>query len=107
MRISDLIETYDDRFKEKIFSVEEILYCESKCNPFVHFSGRFAAKESIKKALYSSGICEPIPFNKINILSDANGAPQVCKMKNINYSQLSVSISHEAQYATGMALLIK
>ena len=39
-------------FKEKIFTDEEIAYCESKkCHAAESFSGRYAVKEAVGKAL--------------------------------------------------------
>jgi phosphopantetheinyl transferase (holo-ACP synthase) len=44
-------------------------------------------------------------FNEIEILPSPNGAPIVSKVYEYNYSDLKVSISHEFEYAIGMAIL--
>ena len=59
-------------FKEKIFTDEEIAYCESKkCHAAESFSGRYAVKEAVGKAL-GTGIL-PGQFEKIETLPDATG----------------------------------
>ena len=50
-RIRKLIDKYDFKFLNKIFSSEEIAYCNTHKDPPIHFAGRFSAKEAIKKAL--------------------------------------------------------
>ena len=49
-------------------------YCDSKSSPSIHYAGRFAAKESIIKAVKSSGYKNPIPFKDIEILPSDSGS---------------------------------
>ena len=37
-------------FKKRVFSENEIIYCEKKKNPTTFFAKRFAAKEALSKA---------------------------------------------------------
>ena len=85
--------------------MNESEFCFSKNIPSVHFAGRFAAKESIKKCLYSSEITASIGFNEIEILSRSNGAPFVSKIKDFNIKDIQISISHEKDFAIAMALM--
>ena len=48
-------------FKNKIFSKNEINYCEKRKNPFAFYAKRFAAKEALSKAL-GTGIRKGIQF---------------------------------------------
>ena len=50
-RIKNSIDKYGLKFIEKIFTSREIKYCQNKENCYPHFAGRFAAKESVKKAI--------------------------------------------------------
>ena len=43
-----------------LLTENEKKYCDLKPNPAIHYAGRFAAKEAIKKALYSSKIINSI-----------------------------------------------
>ena len=105
-RISKIIDDKGDKFLNKIFTVEEISYCNSNSNPEIHFSGKYAAKEAIKKALLSNDIIEHICLKDIKVLNRNNKAPyiEIDNLINLNYN---VSISHEEEYAIAFALIQK
>ena len=69
-------------FYKKIFLDSEIKYCLKHKNSAVHFSGKFAIKESVKKS-----ICQKINFLNIETLKN-----------KLNYNFL-VSLSHEKEFA--------
>ena len=50
-RIRSALERHGDGFRERCFTAEERVYCDSKPNPAQHYAGRFAAKEAVGKAL--------------------------------------------------------
>jgi holo-[acyl-carrier protein] synthase len=50
-RISSSIQRFGRRFVERVFTPEEIRYCESKANKAERYAGRFAAKEAAMKAI--------------------------------------------------------
>ena len=50
IRINDSIKNYGKRFLNRIFTESEQRYCNSCSQPSIHFAGRFAAKEAVKKA---------------------------------------------------------
>ena len=105
-RIQNIIHKHSDRFKKHTFTENEKKYCDLKPNPAIHYAGRFAAKEAIKKALYSSKIINSIDFVNIEILSSNSGVPEVQlshpDLKNI---QVKISISHIEEYAIAFALV--
>ena len=80
------------RFYEKIFSGSEIKYCLKHKNNAIHFSGKFAVKESIKKS-----ISKNVNFLDIETYH-LNSKPKVKLKHNQNYEFL-VSISHEKEFA--------
>ena len=65
-RNTELIET--KRPLKKIFTPNELVYCQDYADPAPHLAARFAAKEAIVKALASSGIIVN-EFSKIEILN--------------------------------------
>ena len=102
-RINKLISKTGELFKNKVFTTLEQKYCESKSSPGIHYAGRFAAKESIIKAIKSSGYNNPIPLKDIEILPSETGAPIV----DLHFAikcECKVSISHTESYATATAL---
>ena len=105
-RIENIIQQYSDRFKKHTFTDNEKSYCDLIHNPAIHYAGRFAAKEAIKKALYSSGIINSINFTDIEIASGVSGVPEVqLSYPNLNNVQIKISISHIEEYAIAFALV--
>ena len=104
-RIKNSIDKYGLKFIEKIFTNREIKYCENKENCYLHFAGRFAAKESVKKAIFSSKIINQIDFKSIEILNDSHGVPAVSMNEALKIKNPQLSISHEKKYAVAFALL--
>ena len=104
-RIKKLIDKHNTKFLNKIFSIKEQRYCNSKPIPEIHYAGRFAAKEAIIKAIKSSRVNIPIDFNSIVVLNKSDGAPYVELDKTYNCS-MKISISHTDTHAISFALLV-
>ena len=100
-RIRQMIKKYKSKFLNRIYSKEEISYCLDKHDSAVHFAGRFAAKEAIKK---SSSDLVKIPYNEINISNDINGRPVVMS-DSLSSDSLDISISHTDKLAISFAIL--
>ena len=75
-RIEKSLKTKGAKFKSKIFSKEEINYCEKYKNPSSYYAKRFAAKEALSKAL-GTGIRKGINFKNIVIFNDIYGKPSI------------------------------
>jgi len=75
-RIEKSLKNKGDKFKNKIFTKNEIKYCEKKNNSCAHFAKRFAAKEALSKAL-GTGIQKDVIFKNIQIYNDNNGKPHI------------------------------
>ena len=65
-----------NNFKRRIFSKNEIIYCEKKRNPSSFYAKRFAAKEALSKAL-GTGIRKGINFKDIEIINNNYGKPTI------------------------------
>tara|TARA_Y100001970_G_scaffold93168_1_gene117449 strand:+ start:182 stop:550 length:369 start_codon:yes stop_codon:yes gene_type:complete len=105
-RIEKILQQYSDRFVKHVFTDKEKSYCDLKSNPAVHYAGRFAAKEAVKKALYSSSIINSIDFADIEIISNVSGAPEVkLSTKDLKNVFVKVSISHIDELAIAFALV--
>ena len=107
-RIDTLIKNKGGKFLNKVFTDNEIKYCNSNENPAQHFSGKFSAKESVKKALLSKKITDFISLKDIEISNNQDKSPCVLIHKtlkdNFNYH---ISISHDGNYAVAFALIEK
>lgn len=109
-RIQESIESLGEKFLNKVFTQNEIQYCESKkTQKYQHYAARFAAKEAVFKAIsesltdkYSLGWCD------YEILNDQTGKPNV-KITGIdlsNIENIDLSISHCKQYAVATVVVI-
>ena len=75
-RMEKSLKRYGSKFKNNIFSKNEISYCERKKNPEGFYAKRFAAKEALSKAL-GTGIRKGIKFKNIEITNDSYGKPSI------------------------------
>ena len=110
-RIKKSIEQYGERFLNKVFTNEEIKYCNSKFNKYQHYAARFAAKEAVYKAL-ASGWKEGLRWKDIEIQNDASGMPSINPLGKLQTflsddTQLRISISHSENYVTSVAIIFQ
>ena len=75
-RLAKNFKKNSSRFKNKIFSLKEISYCNKKKNTIASFAKRFAAKEAFVKAI-GTGFTNKIKFNEIEISNDKLGKPLI------------------------------
>tara|TARA_Y100001970_G_C14175047_1_gene826469 strand:- start:631 stop:999 length:369 start_codon:yes stop_codon:yes gene_type:complete len=102
-RIQSSIEKYQTKFLNKVFSIKEQQYCQSKSRPSIHYAGKFAAKEAVIKSIKSSGYIDPIELNTITILNNPDGSPYVV-LDLLFKGNVKVSISHTETHAIAFAL---
>ena len=103
-RIKNIINKYNDKFINKIFSNSEIIYCKSRKNPYIHFAGKFSAKESVKKALSYKYPNKIFPYKDIQIINNKIGRPVVqCDL--IDSTFIDISISHTNAIAISFAII--
>ena len=82
-RMEKSIKRYDKKFKKRIFSANEIIYCEKKKYPAAFYAKRFAAKEALTKAL-GVGIRKGIDLKNIEICNNLQGKPSIKLKGNVN-----------------------
>lgn len=110
--IKRISKNIDDKFINRIYTKDEIIYCQNKENTSHYFAGRLAGKEAVSKALKMSWE-KGVNWKDIEIINEENGIPRVVlhgeakkvanerKIKNIQ-----LSISHENEYAIAFAITI-
>jgi len=113
-RISKTIKLNGSIFKNRIFSKNEIAYCEKKKNSSAYFAKRFAAKEALSKAL-GTGIRKGIDFKDIEVINNVHGKPSITlkgnvdkylkkKLKNKKY-YLHLSLSDDQPWAQATVII--
>ena len=103
--------TQSERFKERIFTPNEISYCESKKNKAQNYAARFAAKEAFFKAL-GTGWRGGLGFNQVEIINDKLGKPQIHlygkakqRIEEKGITGIHVSLTHLKDTASSIVTL--
>ena len=106
-RIQKDIEKLGEKFLNRIYTKQEIEYCETKKKQkYSSYAARFAAKEAIYKAL-SSYIKTDYTWKDFEILNDEKGKPYVnLGMKIEELNSLNITLSHSREYAVANAIAI-
>ena len=113
-RLEKILKKNNKSFKSRVFSKNEILYCEKKDNPAAFYAKRYAAKEALSKAL-GTGIRKGVNFKDIEISNNTNGKPSIKlkgstanflkkKIKAKNYS-IYLSLSDDSPWAQATVLI--
>jgi len=108
-RIKESIELTNGKFCEKVYTKNEIEYCESKGRQkYQHYAARFAGKEAVFKAISKEINKNEIVWKDIEILDDENGRPYV-KIENfdIDEKNIDISLSHCKNYAIANVVMLK
>ena len=111
-RIKESIEQLGEKFLNKIFTSNEIEYCESKKKQkYQHYAARFAAKEATFKAISNQLHNKyDISWKDIEVKNDKEGKPNLT-ITGINLEKIEnidISLSHCNEYAiANVTILIK
>ena len=102
-RVKNSIEKLGTKFLNKVFTDEEIEYCESKrSQKYQHYAARFAAKEAAFKAIsWKLNDKYEITWKDFEISNDEQGRPKL-NISGIDLNDIEdidLSMSHCKQYA--------
>ena len=113
-RIKKLIR--NKQFISRVFSVKEIKYSKSLRDKTNYFSKRFAAKESLSKAI-GTGFRKGLNFKDISVVNDKYGKPHYeikNNVKKLIYSKfkvkkikISLSLADEKKYSIAFSVIHK
>lgn len=100
-RFKRAVERWGERFKNRLFTEEELRYCIRQRFPERHLAVRFAAKESVSKAFGKR-----IPFKDIEITRGRGGRPSA-EVKGIEEGEFrfSISLSHDSGIGAAQAVV--
>ncbi|MFA5858798.1 MAG: holo-ACP synthase [Elusimicrobiota bacterium] len=91
------------RFVAKVFSREEVVYC-NQCgkSKWQHYAVRFAAKEAVWKSLSDTSL----PLKRISVKNTPQGKPEVY-IRGKRVKNIYLSLSHTEHYAVAQAVAVK
>ncbi len=112
LRIARMIERHGELFINRVYTTGEIRYCQSRKQATQHWTGRWAAKEAVLKAL-GTGWRRGIRWRDIEILNEPSGRPK-CSIhggardvaKQLGIAEMLVTISHCRTHATATAIAV-
>jgi len=98
-------------FRDRVFTPEEIAYCDSKAKPVESFAGRFAAREATIKAL---GGYRGRRWQDISVTRHPSGAPSIRLDGNakrradaLGVTDVLISFTHERTSAVAFAIAVR
>jgi holo-[acyl-carrier protein] synthase len=96
--------------RTRVFTPEEIAYCESKARPAESYAGRFAAREAVVKAL---GGYRGRGWQDISVTRAPSGAPAIRLEGNakrradaLGVTRVMITFTHEKTSAVAFAVAV-
>jgi holo-[acyl-carrier protein] synthase len=112
LRIAKMIERHGELFIGRVYTAQEISYCQSRRMATQHFAGRWAAKEAVLKAL-GTGWQRGISWRDIEVRNEAGGRPAIAlsggarRVANEQgIGEVLITISHCRGHATAFAIAL-
>jgi holo-[acyl-carrier protein] synthase len=109
-RVEQAIERHPT-FRDRVFTPEEIAYCDSKARPAESYAGRFAAREATVKAL---GGYRGRRWLDVSVGRDPSGAPSIRLDGNakrradaLGVTAVLITFTHEETNAVAFAIAIR
>ncbi len=109
-RIQAVIESQKERFLRRVYTLDEVAYCEQFKNKYERYAGRFAAKEAAMKAL-GTGWRRGVRWVDLEVVREISGKPTLVlkgearKIADaLGVKHIAVSISHTEEQAIAQVI---
>lgn len=103
--LSNFQQSFNPLFKKKVYTSQEVAYCEQFEETMLRFASTWAAKEAVYKAIKQI-YPKPISFKKIEIIRQKiGGKPSVALPDFYKNLKISLSITHDEDYVWAVAIL--
>ena len=113
VRIGEMIERHGELFLQRVYTEQEIRYCQRKKGAMQHYAGRWAAKEAVMKTL-GTGFSKGVGFKDIEVCSKKSGQPYIVLhggaaevAARLGIDEVLMTISHCRAYATATAVAMQ
>ena len=109
-RIRAVIESQGERFLRRVFTPDEVAYCEQFRNKYERYAGRFAAKEAGMKAL-GTGWSRGVRWVDVEVVRQRGGRPTL-ELKGearkiadgLGVKHVALSITHTVEQAIAQVI---
>jgi holo-[acyl-carrier protein] synthase len=112
-RIGQMIERHGELFLQRVYTEEEIRYCQQRKESMQHYAGRWAAKEAVMKTL-GTGFTRGVGWQDIEVASRRSGQPIIVLRggardfaAQIGVDEILITISHCRTFATATAVALQ
>ncbi|HXX13581.1 MAG TPA: holo-ACP synthase [Candidatus Eremiobacteraceae bacterium] len=109
-RIAAIIESQKERFLRRVYTLDEVAYCEQFKNRYERYAGRFAVKEAAMKAL-GTGWSRGVRWVDLEVVRQPGGRPTLIikgEAKKIadrlGVKSIAISITHTAEQALAQVI---
>jgi holo-[acyl-carrier protein] synthase len=109
-RIKAVIEAQKERFLRRVYTPEEVAYCEHFKNKYERYAGRFAVKEAAMKAL-GTGWSRGVRWVDVEVVRQRGGRPTLSLKgearkiaDGLGVKNIAVSITHTARQALAQVI---
>lgn len=113
VRIGKMIERHGELFLTRVYTPEEIRYCQKRKECYQHFAGRWAAKEAVLKTL-GTGFTRGVSWQDIEVCALKSGQPKLKirggardHAERLGIDEILITISHCRAYATATAIAVR
>ncbi|MEX0702140.1 MAG: holo-ACP synthase [Planctomycetales bacterium] len=113
VRIGRMVERHGELFLKRVYTEEEIRYCQRRRESYQHFAGRWAAKEAVMKSL-GTGFVRGIHWQDIEVVTRHSGRPEIAihggaaeLAQKLGIDEVLITISHCRHYATATAIAVR
>jgi holo-[acyl-carrier protein] synthase len=111
-RIERALAQHGDRFRDRVFTPREIVYCEELIRRGERYATRFAAKEAARKAIGAATPVTALSWHDVEIIASNEGAPQlhfhgraVDLIRRLQITRSHISLSHASDQAVAFVIL--
>ena len=109
-RIRAVIESHGERFLRRVFTPDEVAYCEQFKNKYERYAARFAAKEAGMKAL-GTGWSRGVRWVDVEVVRQRGGRPTL-ELKGearkiadgLGVKHVALSITHTVEQAIAQVI---
>lgn len=109
-RIEQALERHGERFARRIYTPEEIAYCEQFKSKAERYAARFAAKEAAFKAL-GTGWRNGVRWLDVEVTHQPSGKPELRLLgraeelaRGLGVERMAISLSHSDQYVVAQVI---
>ncbi len=112
LRVAQMIERHGELFITRVYTPLEIQYCQSRKQATQHFTGRWAAKEAVLKAV-GTGWRRGISWRDVEVRNQPGGKPEISLYGGLRdvavgmgIDDILISISHCRSHAVAYAIAL-